>query len=228
MPLTVVSFCYYLIRDPAVKWRGIDHDASKFMKAIKGDSINGYATVPINGQKRRLDSSNAEDAKKWFAAWSAKRLADIYRVKPIVLVPVPSSDTVVSSTTISRAGEIARLVAAKLNTATVADILRWTKPMDSSRKKKGPRSPGMLYPSLTALPWKYVPARPHVLIDDNWTTGGHLRACAALLRQHEVDVSLAICASKTAHELPDDPFNVLDEELDDFHPSDDDDTFGPF
>ena len=57
-----------------------------------------------------------------------------------------------------------------------------------------------------------------VLVDDVVTTGGHLRACAARLRNGGAEALLGICAGRADPLQVADPFEVRLEELDDFQP----------
>jgi hypothetical protein len=57
---------------------------------------------------------------------------------------------------------------------------------------------------------------PYVLVDDVVTSGGHLRACAAFLHNHGARVERAICAARSDHDPPDDPFGRRVDELPDF------------
>jgi pyrimidine operon attenuation protein/uracil phosphoribosyltransferase len=58
-----------------------------------------------------------------------------------------------------------------------------------------------------------------ILIDDVAMSGGHLRACAAMLRKHGRPCGLAICAGRTVYEQLDNPFEVPAEAFEDFIPS---------
>jgi hypothetical protein len=66
MPLTVISFTPYLSGKSGVRRINDEWDAYKFIQALKGNTINGYASVPVLGHRYRLDSSNTERTLKWF------------------------------------------------------------------------------------------------------------------------------------------------------------------
>ena len=80
----------------------------------------------------------------------------------------------------------------------------------------GPRDPLVLYPALR-LPNKWAAsARPYVLVDDVMTSGGHIRACAAILRSQGADVRLAVCGAKAEQLFAGDPYKERIETYEDF------------
>ena len=54
--LRVVSLCSYLTGD--LKARSIDWPAIKMVKALKGDPINGYFELLVDGVTQRFDKNN--------------------------------------------------------------------------------------------------------------------------------------------------------------------------
>lgn len=103
--------------------------------------------------------------------------------------------------------------------AFVDDVLRWIEPMPSAHQGDGPRDPATLYRNLRVIR-KPRKADVYVLIDDVVTSSGHIRACAARVRQHGVPVKLAICAGQTVYnDLPENPFSMTDRFEQDFVPA---------
>jgi hypothetical protein len=56
MSLKVVAFCGYFC-NRVLMWRPEDHDAHKFIQAIKAKSMNMYGYVPVRGVKQRLSNN---------------------------------------------------------------------------------------------------------------------------------------------------------------------------
>jgi predicted amidophosphoribosyltransferase len=223
LSLFVVSFASYLTDVTFQQWRPEDYDASKFIKAIKGDSLNKYAQVPVRGVRLRLENSNRADAVGWFAQMAADYLTKDFRLNPEAsfgLVPVPSSDAV-NKATFSRfpARDLANALAKELQQAGIkrvglADVLRWTQKLPSARKAGGSRDAGVLLPKLV-LTQKLTGFDFYIMVDDVLTSGGHLQACAALVRKNGGQLAGAVCAGRTRQIAVDDPFKPATEELED-------------
>jgi hypothetical protein len=62
--LKVVSICSYLTGD--LKPRSNDWPAIKMVKALKGDPINGYFELLVDGVAQRFDKNNSPDFWIWF------------------------------------------------------------------------------------------------------------------------------------------------------------------
>jgi hypothetical protein len=223
--LAVVSFASYLTTN-IQEWRSDDHNASKFIKAIKGDKLNKYAYVPVlpDQPSRYLDNTNREDAVAWFGEMACDYLLK-FHLNPeasVSLVPIPSTEAVVE-TTFERfpALRLARALADELRAAKldaeVADVLRWTEEMPKTRSGGGTRDPAVLFPRLTLI-GKVESSTQYILVDDVCTSGGHLRAAAARLRGAGASALLAVCAGRTSQVAVDEPFKPSLEELDDYDP----------
>ena len=217
MTIPVLSRCNYLtfVQETGDAWRNEDHNASKFVKAVKGDELNGYAYVPVAGEQRRLSNSNRDEVYGWWAVWAADQIQSCCSEGGILLVPVPGhADTVGKAATTGAPARLAEALAAALRErAGVYDVLRWDQVMVPARKRKGPRDAEVLLSHLRLD--GEVPGRPVVLVDDVCTTRGHLRACATALAERGVEVVLAMCAGRTTWEQTADPFEVEPENLGD-------------
>jgi hypothetical protein len=214
MPLRARAFCQYLTHSPGLQWRTADHAANKFVHAIKGDPLVKYAWIPVLGRKRKLEQENASDAATWFAAWAAAMIPKFTGTPDVMLVPVPSSNTILGSQTPSRAANLAQLIVSKMPKAKMLDVIRWRRAMTPAHNR-GPRFADQLYPQMRVEPPtpRFKRDATHVLVDDVVTSGGHVRACAALLVAHGVEsVDYAVAAGRTFDEALDDPFAVPDAE----------------
>lgn len=215
LPLRVSSFCAYLTGEFG-NWRQRDYDAYKFIRAVKGRTINGYAWVPVGKYSRRLQSANANAAPEWFAEMVQDQIAVLGDRFPIALVPVPSSGCTVHNVEVPRATLLSNAITARLAPhTTVHDIVRWSEVMIPS-SKGGPREPEVLYPKLRLI--GEVPNIPTIIVDDVLTTGGHVQAVAALLRSNNGLPSAAISVGRTVQVQVPDPFHLIQEELPDFNP----------
>jgi len=190
-------------------WRQDDHNASKLIKALKGDDINMFAKIPtIDGNRRRLTNSNRHMAAIWFAEWAARRI-DTEMVLPVSLVPVPNSEATAESTDFATARLAEEIAARSERVASAAAVLRWVEPMPKSRSQNGLRNKMYLATKLRLLA-KPKPAVV-VLVDDVCTSGSHLHACRMKLREAGCPVLLAVCAGRTG--FAEEPFNLLPEDM---------------
>jgi hypothetical protein len=224
--LSVTHFASYLTTT-AVAWRGIDHDASKFIKAIKGKGVNGWATVPVRGESRRLEQNNCSAAKQWFAELAADFLMR-ERMNPEAkwgLVPFPSSSAVLENEPDSYVSlELSKLLATELKGAgfekvEVVDLIRWTERRPSAHSEGGARDPQEIFPYLSLTEGRNPDFQYCVLVDDVLTSGARLRSAAALLTQSHLSVWRGVVAGRTVQFPPTSPFDILTEVLPEFFPA---------
>ncbi|MFL6314728.1 MAG: hypothetical protein ACJ71W_21695 [Terriglobales bacterium] len=217
MPLTVISFTPYLSGNSGLRRINDEWDAFKFIQALKGNIINGYATVPVLGHRYRLDSTNAERTLKWFG-----RMASTYILRkeldaPIILIPVPNSSCCTQNDEVPRTVALAEAITGEQTHTSVLDCLRWTRQMESASKEGGTRDPQELYDNLV-LTSRIREKGTYVLIDDMKTTGGHLQAARFMLLEQETECDWAICGGRTVWDHQQSPFTLAEEELDDWSP----------
>ena len=216
MSLKVYCFCTYLT-DIGGGWRGKDYDAHDFIHALKWQQFKGYAQIPVSGRIETLDNTNLGQAIAWFGVMVADYLEEENIRNPSLLVPVPNSDSVVNAGP-PRTTDLALAIAERLTSASqVADVLRFEIKMPSANQQGGTRDPEELYKRLVVT--GDISRSPYILVDDVLTSGGHLKACAARLRQAGAEVSMAFCAGRASDEQPNDPFAVRVEKLNDFIPN---------
>src|SRR5687767_10276704 len=95
MPIRVIGRAAYLsVEGLGIEWRGIDHDASMFVKAIKGEPFIGYANVPDGESSERITSKDGAKAQRLLSRWAQGKLKAEFGTTPIALVPIPGSQTV--------------------------------------------------------------------------------------------------------------------------------------
>jgi hypothetical protein len=213
--LQAICFSTYLT-DIAVDWRPRDHDAHKFIDAIKDRDINGYAYVRVRGKWLRFDNANRQDVVGWFATMVGHYFEAENLRRNVALVPVPGSKCDLKFRGTLRTATLAEAIAETVNGATVRDVLRWKKAMPSANEEGGTRDPQELLANLTLR--GSVDGTRVVLVDDVLTSGGHLQACAALLRQKGARVRRAVCAGRADDTQPADPFAIRVEDVDEYEP----------
>ncbi len=118
---------------------------------------------------------------------------------PLVIVPVPDSGSTVRSGTRPKTVRLAKALCEEIGRdARVVDCLRWKKDLGSASKEGGPRDPETLFKNFASVEGLPRGCRV-VLVDDVMTSGGHLQACAAKLRQAGATVLIAICGGRTTY-----------------------------
>jgi hypothetical protein len=105
-----------------MRWRPEDFDSYKWVQALKGRELNKYALVPVDGVKRRLSNENLGEAVIWLGIYVADYLKEQEITGPFLVVPVPNSDCVASSTKKPRTRRLAKAICDTLNDgSTVLD-----------------------------------------------------------------------------------------------------------
>jgi hypothetical protein len=207
--LKLVSICAYLT-DTSLPWRNLDHKATKMVKALKGEAINGYFEHEIAGKLRRFDQTNIQE----FLARIPRALASTiarHVSGNAILVPIPNAHVTKPDEprfpTLALAQAVARESRGNLS---VVPALVFSEAQVKSREG-GPRSPHHFESA-------YRIARPVtgplVLLDDVCTTGGHM--IGAYWKLHEPPtrrVVLACAFGRTTKEQLENPVGIREEQL---------------
>ena len=159
MPLKVVSFATYLT-NVDVTWRDADYNALKFVKAIKGLPVNGFARIPVCDVLRRLEHGNSEEAIGWFGELARAYLLGQNLPRPVSFVPIPNSSCAMGNDQVPRTRLLAQAIVNGFEESDVWDGLRWRTVMLPS-SQGGTRNPQVLYDNLAIA--QEVPARTLVL-----------------------------------------------------------------
>lgn len=133
-------------------------------------------------------------------------------MQPKVLIPIPSSKTIVDSPEDFRTFKITQEIAARVPNATATSLLRFIEPRPSSREEGGSRDPEVLYPNMTLK--NNLPPGQIILIDDIMTSGGHFIAASWELDDHNRSARLALACGRSLDAPIDDPFTVAPEDID--------------
>jgi predicted amidophosphoribosyltransferase len=191
--LRVKSVCVYCTSD-ITKGDDPGFSALKFVKKIKGEAFKGYGTVPVGKRRFRIDKDTSD---KLVFAWCAEMTADCFSSRPSLLVPVPSSwCSSKSEVRKSRPFKLAEAIANRHWRREAEALLWWQAPIESAHNGDGSRDPAVLGP-LLVKPVKGDKSVQVILIDDVYTTGGHLLACEWRLRSQGYRVVGAVCAART-------------------------------
>tara|TARA_R110002051_G_scaffold323135_1_gene415819 strand:- start:159 stop:827 length:669 start_codon:yes stop_codon:yes gene_type:complete len=180
------------------EWTPTDHTALKFVRALKGQEFNGYATLRTRkGEAVQIRKNHTAPAFRIFGEWAAHKLGEL-QVAGGFLVPVPSSSCTAFGTD-EKGRNLATAVADRNPNFKVGEALSWK--VDLGRAAEGgPRDSGTLFNNLNVKP--HAEASTVVLIDDVASSGGHLLACARALRLQGHTVEHALCAARTVNTHP--------------------------
>lgn len=197
---------------PGVPWQQDHYNVNKLVKALKGDTVKGFAEfLCADGVRRRFDEATKAVALDIFAVWATHRLLQITN-GAVTLIPVPSSSQTAFDQD-AAPGRMGTATAAR-NPARLklAKVLRFTEPLLSARKG-GSRNRAFLKDKLAFRGGTFT--RPVVLVDDVKTTGNHLLACADVLREAGATVQLGIVAAFATQDPMPNPLSVDPEDLED-------------
>ena len=191
-----------------------DYDATHLVKATKGLPLHpsAYTSIRIGGKRVKIREANKDEALEWFAEWAAP-LVDAFGNQSKVIVPIPGSAVTRRHSAPFRTAMMADATSAKCITpVTSSTVLRWNKAKASVRNG-GTRNAALLHMNL-AVSQSRLPAGDIVLLDDVFTTGGHVKAAAWCFEDLGRTVLGAICCGRTTWQQLADPFAVGVETLD--------------
>lgn len=189
-------------------WTGPDFVAFKFVQALKGNNINGYAWLPRAAGPLRINTADCSAAFTVFGEWGAHQVHQTGVVNPR-LVAVPSSSCLGLGED-DKGRKLVSCIADRSPGAVVGEMLHWHERLLKAADG-GSRDPAVLYANLRVQ--LHVPPSNIILVDDVVTSGGHLLACARALRSFGHTVEHAICAAQTVWTHPQDIWTVDQRDL---------------
>jgi hypothetical protein len=213
MSLRLLTFCrYYTGPFP----RNQEYfDSHKLVKSIKDEEFRGYVDVRIHDQNYRIEQSNRELALMWFAD-SMRKLSWSQDLSHYFLCAIPDSACTVSACRPSKVSRLVEAVATELPGINIWDGLRFSRVMPKS-SETNMRDLQVLYDAMSVV--QSPPGSGEILlIDDVCTTGAHLRAASARIRESEGHCRVAICAARTTLEQSSPALGTLEESLEAFRP----------
>ncbi len=212
--LQVVCFSTY-VSDPA-RQEPRHRDVRNFLLALRGERIEAESRIPVGNDERSLSSTNANDSIDWFGEMVARYLEDNDFPRRISLVPVPTSRTTLESSAGPWTSLLAISIASNgVDEADIVDALRWRSPLPPPGQRSS--TAAELFENL-AVTRRLDPGMPVILVDYIYTSSATLRACAGRLREHGVQVPLAVCAGRTTDQAVHGAFTVVVGEISAFEP----------
>ena len=183
-----------------------------FVKAIKGEPLKGWARLRIKEYDLLLEKEHPEKALPWIGEVIAKQFT---WDENLVLCPMPDSECTIDKIRCSNVYPLVQSIASHLPNG-IWDGLRWKHEMQKSRQG-GPRDPETLFANLAiSIP---VPTdKKIVIIDDVCTSGGHIRAAEARIRETGGQARAAICAARTTLDQLHPALGLVTEELPEYNP----------
>jgi hypothetical protein len=206
--LRVVSLCSYLTGD--LKARPIDWPAIKMVKALKGDPINGYFDLSVDGVSHRFNKDNVSQFLEIVPRAMASAI--LSRIEgTAILVPIPNSHVLRPDEPNFSTLKLATGIAAASDGCLKAAVALVFKEPQEKARKGGPRSAAHLEEAYRIIG---NVEGPIVLVDDVWTLGGHLKAACWKLASSRRSVILACTVAHTTHEHVDKPVGVQEHTID--------------
>jgi hypothetical protein len=210
--------CFTHLTSTDYVWYDAHYCVKKFVDALKFREVKGSAWIPVGGQgeKRKLEQTNAGDAVEWFGEMAAEILVGAHLQQKPMLVPYPSSKCT-QDVAVSKTRRLADAIAHRFE-ADVSDVLRYQHSQASARAVEGTRDVARVYAELVLI-GSIDRDKPYVLVDDILATGSHARAGAAILIRNGAKVVLVVCGARADNEPVKDHFSRVRLELDEYIPA---------
>jgi hypothetical protein len=180
------------------------------VKALKGDPVNGYFELSVDGIAHRFDKSNVGQFLDLVPRAMAAAILPRFEGNA-TLVPIPNSHVLRPDEPNFPTLKLATgMAAASGGRLTAAVALVFKEPQEKARKG-GPRGAAHLQEAYQIVG---NVEGPIILVDDVWTLGGHLRAACWKLASPRRPIILASTVAHTTHEHVDQPVGVQERTID--------------
>jgi hypothetical protein len=187
--------------------------------ALTMHEATGLGTWAAGSAARlKITKTNFSEARKTFGQWAVGQISKLGAKGEVKLVPVPSKDGLSSASTyrsLKMAEEAfagtSYVVDGTTYVSSVVDGLRWKKKV-SQAHAGGSRSRAVLLPLLETTA-NLKKADKVILVDELYSTGGSLLACAGRLAATGVEVLGAITCGKTIYDFNTPAFGTVEFEL---------------
>jgi hypothetical protein len=206
MSLSNVSYCRYLTKGP---WSQDKHNAYNIVRAIKGDSFNGYADLKIGSVWKRLTSESPQIAFEWFAE-NVKSQTKFAKETTYYLCPIPDSQCTSGCGRPPKTIALAQALVSRLPQLVIWDSLRFSKVMPKS-SLTNMRNEEVIFQALRCP--SPIPDGHIILLDDVCTSGSHAKASARRLGQAGADSVSAMSVARTTQNSADALFGFRSDPL---------------
>jgi hypothetical protein len=212
MTLWVRAFGAYRA-EIASGWRSQDYLVRNLVKSLKGEQFKGYSDFKVGEKFHQINAQDNRAAYYLWSNWAGVRIRNDLNLGKVALVPVPSSSQtqfVQDTCPVRMANSVAALIP---QAAVVGNFLRHKTAQPKAHSEGGTRDADQIAATLACRVTDT--SLPVVLIDDVMSTGGHLKACAQVLREHGLTVEHVLLAGRTVWEVVPNPYSVPSEDIED-------------
>lgn len=217
MTLTLHVYCGYPVLphfyEKYEKPSKSEFASCNLVRVAKGEETRMFGWVPdTNGRNIKIESGERDKAIHLFGRWGAHRLKSL-GLNDIALVPVPSSSQITFGGDCTGL-RLAEAIASYHSGAQVTHTLAFREARLSDHKKRAqdgqPKPPRQsqdeILANLKCNAAKF--SKPLVLVDDVYTMGRHMKACAEYLRDRGATVEHCLCIGQTIWERVPDTFTI--------------------
>jgi len=151
----------------------------------------------LTPQRINITKNNFVQVRHTFGRWAAEQVPK-FTSGSVALMPVPSKDALADKKSYRSLDMVLEMFAGTRYANSAIDGLRWTRKVPQAHTG-GARSRGILLPLLKAS--DTVMGKQVILVDELFSTGGSLLACADCLKAAGAQVLGAITCGRTIYDF---------------------------